>query len=195
MNGETFKIQLIKKMDTSNLKYLKDVPWLALVDNRWIARFERKMDKWLRMLLPIYKEAKRINAHSVNFGMDGDVLKKDYPQHIYEPEGNSHCYSQNGIDYVLLVQNEDDEDPNALAVNSVADRVRLSWRSFFCPNTDKYYEKIGNVLLIPYFDHRINTSPLYSSVIDNISMEFGKLTENPKVKILFQSLGMYSMTL
>ena len=41
--------------DKRNLKYLKDVPWLDLVEEAWIENFERKMDEWLEKLMPIHK--------------------------------------------------------------------------------------------------------------------------------------------
>lgn len=185
-------------MDTINLKYLKDVPWLDLAGDRWVMRFERKMDKWMKKLVPIYEIAKERDLHYVNFGHDGskEGCQRDY---IWQPEeGNDDYFTQDGISFVICYSQCPecgDTIPSFLGVNSIKDSEKLSWRNFICHDEKKYYEAIGNVLLIPYFDPRINTSPLYSSVIDNISMEFGKLTEDPKVKILFQSSGMYSMTL
>ena len=52
----------------------------------------------------------------------------------------------------------------------------------------------GNILLTPYLDDRFNTNKPYSSVIDNISKEFQKMTGDKDVKICF-SEGFYDMYL
>ena len=56
--------------DKRNLKYLKDVPWLDLVEEAWIENFERKMDEWLEKLVPIHKIGKTMKAEFINFGDD-----------------------------------------------------------------------------------------------------------------------------
>lgn len=48
--------------DKRNLKYLKDVPWLDLVEEAWVEKFEKKMDEWLEKLVPIHKIGKAMKA-------------------------------------------------------------------------------------------------------------------------------------
>lgn len=184
-------------MTKTKLKYLKDVPWLDLVEEAWVEHFEKKMDAWLKKLVPIHKIARRLNTSYVNFGNDGYAKPGvDYIVDLEDADNN--MFEENGVVYMILEEEcpECGEAvPYGLAINSSKDRSELSWRNFFGSNPQKYFDQEGNVLLIPYFDERFNTSELYSSVIDNINREFQRITGDKYVEIHIEDSCMYSLYL
>ena len=179
--------------DKRNLKYLKDVPWLDLVEEAWIENFERKMDEWLEKLVPIHKIGKAMKAEFINFG-DDCMVEPDVKYAFDSDSDIDNMFENDGIVYVLIPKDCDEPDRYCLVVNSMKDRQALSWRNFFCSDLLEYFEQEGNILLTPYLDDRFNTNKPYSSVIDNISKEFQKMTGDKDVKICF-SEGFYDMYL
>ena len=165
--------------DKRNLKYLKDVPWLDLVEEAWIENFERKMDEWLEKLVPIHKIGKAMKAEFINFG--DDCMVEPAVKYAFDSDSDiDNMFENDGIVYVLIPKDCDEPDRYCLVVNSMKDRQALSWRNFFCSDLLEYFEQEGSILLTPYLDDRFNTNKPYSSVIDNISKEFQKMTEDDR---------------
>ena len=85
-------------MTKRNLKYLKDVPWLDLVEEAWVEKFEKKMDEWLEKLVPIHKIGKAMKAEFINFG-DDCMVEPDVKYAFDSDSDIDNMFENDGIVY------------------------------------------------------------------------------------------------